>query len=74
MPLSDAQVAQFQTDGYLIVDQLLDETEIRDLRDRAEWVASGRAAHVDRERLQVEPNVAEGKDRAPIPTLTRCAR
>lgn len=64
MKLSAAQVERFRADGVLIVEGLLDEGEIAALRQRAEWVASGGASHVARERLQVEPRVAQGEAQA----------
>jgi ectoine hydroxylase-related dioxygenase (phytanoyl-CoA dioxygenase family) len=58
--LSEEQVKQFWKDGFLIVEDLLDEDEVTTLRTRAEWVASGEAPHIPNERLQVEPRVVEG--------------
>ena len=61
MKLSEQQVKQFQKDGVLIVEDLLDEAEVQTLRKRAEWVASGQASHISRGQLQVEPRVAKGE-------------
>ena len=54
-------MAQFWEDGFLVVEELLDQEEVSTLLQRAEWVATGQAPHVSKERLQVEPKVAEGK-------------
>lgn len=61
MKLSEDQVTQFWKDGFLVVEDLLDQEEVNTLLQRAEWIASGRAPHVLKGRLQVEPEVAEGK-------------
>ena len=64
MKLSETQVTRFREDGVLVVDDLLNADEVDALLDRAEWVASGRAPHVSKQRLQVEPDVREGKTAA----------
>ncbi len=61
MRLSKEQVEHFHQEGFLIVENLLDEDEIVGLRERAEQVACGEAVHVPRARLQVEPNVVKGE-------------
>ncbi len=61
MKLSPQQVEQFWQDGFLIVENLLNEQALTTLRERAEWVATGQAPHIDRQRLQVEPGVAAGE-------------
>jgi len=63
MTLSREKVAQFQADGVLVVEGLLDADEVALLRQRAERIASGQAAHVPPERLQVEPGVVKGETR-----------
>ena len=57
-------VDRFRQDGVLVVPGLLDEAEIIALRAQAEWVASGQAEHVASARIQVEPRVACGEERA----------
>lgn len=64
MQLSEEQVKQFWEDGYLIVENLLNEEEVATLRERAEWVANGTAPHIPKERLQVEPGVVAGEAQA----------
>jgi ectoine hydroxylase-related dioxygenase (phytanoyl-CoA dioxygenase family) len=64
MKLSEDRVRQFWNDGFLVVENLLDEDEIRILRDRAEWVAGGEASHIAKTLLQVEPQVAAGEAQA----------
>jgi phytanoyl-CoA hydroxylase len=61
MKLSETQVASFREEGVLVVEDLLDPDEVGALLARAEWVASGQAPHVTRQRLQVEPEVNSGK-------------
>ena len=57
-------VYRFRQDGVRVVPGLLDEAEIIALRARAEWVANGQAEHVASARLQVEPRVVRGEERA----------
>ncbi|MEZ4865951.1 MAG: phytanoyl-CoA dioxygenase family protein [Caldilineaceae bacterium] len=64
MKLTDAQVAQFWEDGFLIVDNLLDEAEVTALRQQIEWVIAGGAEHIAQNLLQVEPEVAAGRAQA----------
>ena len=59
--LSEEKIERFRADGFLVVKGLLDAGEVATLLERAEWVASGQADHVPSQRLQVEPEVAEGK-------------
>jgi ectoine hydroxylase-related dioxygenase (phytanoyl-CoA dioxygenase family) len=59
--LSEEQVAQFWEEGFLVVENLLDQEEVSTVLQHAEWVASGQAPHILKRRLQVEPDVAEGK-------------
>lgn len=60
MTISQNQVKQFWEDGFLIVEDLLDEDEIAVLRQRSDWIASGEADHIANNLLQVEPEVAAG--------------
>lgn len=64
MNLAARQVEQFWQDGFLIVENLLDEQELATLRAHADWVASGQATHITADRLQVEPGVAAGQAQA----------
>lgn len=64
MKLAAPQVEQFWQDGFLIVENLLDEQELATLRAHADWVASGQATHITADRLQVEPGVAAGQAQA----------
>ena len=64
MKLAAPQVEQFWQDGFLIVENLLDEQELATLRAHADWVASGQATHIAADRLQVEPGVAAGQAQA----------
>jgi phytanoyl-CoA hydroxylase len=61
LKLSPEQIGRFHSDGFLVVEQILSDEEIDVLSGRAEWVASGQAAHVPRARLQVEPAVVQGE-------------
>jgi phytanoyl-CoA hydroxylase len=61
MKLSEEQVTQFWAEGFLIVEDLLSPEEVGSVLQRAEWIASGQAPHVSKGRLQLEPEVAEGK-------------
>ncbi len=61
MGLSQAQVQQFRDDGVLVVEGLLNEEEVRILRERAEWVARGEASYSTERHVQVEPEVAAGE-------------
>lgn len=60
MRLSRAQVDEFALDGVIVVRALLTASEIEALRERIDWVVSGRS-HVPQKRLQVEPLVGAGK-------------
>ena len=62
--LAQKEIEEFKSDGVLIVRGLIDIDELTSLRERAEWIASGKASHVSPERLQVEPGVASGQARA----------
>jgi len=62
--LAQKEIEEFKSDGVLIVKGLIDIDELASLRERAEWIASGKASHVSPERLQVEPGVASGQARA----------
>ena len=59
------QIARFQEDGYIVVPGLLSTDELDRLRERADWIASGKAPHIEQERLQVEPVVTAGQRSAP---------
>ncbi len=59
--LTPDQIAFFQENGYLLVGEVLTDEELEILRERAEWIASGEAAHIPRECLQVEPRIARGE-------------
>ena len=61
MKLSEGQVKQYWEDGFVIVENVLDEDAVATLRKRAEWVASGEAPHISKERLQMEPRVVKGE-------------
>ena len=56
LKLSPKQIEQFHVNGLLVVEQLLTAKEVEVVSVRAEWIASGKAEHVPRERLQVEPS------------------
>jgi len=64
MDLSQAQIDQFWRDGFLIVEDLLDQGEIDALRERIAWVVAGKAKTIAPTLLQVEPDVAAGKAEA----------
>jgi ectoine hydroxylase-related dioxygenase (phytanoyl-CoA dioxygenase family) len=59
--LTAEQIAFFRENGYLIVGAILSDEEVARLREHAEWIASGEAAHVPAEYRQVEPRVAQGE-------------
>lgn len=61
MKLPETHVNRFREEGVLVVEDLLDADEVSALLERAEWVASGRAPHVSRKRLQLEPEVNAGR-------------
>ncbi len=61
MQLSNERVKQFWEDGFIIVENLLDPDEVASLLAHAEWVASGKASHIPKGQLQVEPHVGAGK-------------
>ena len=65
--LSRGQVEQFRRDGFLVVENLLSEDDMTAVRDRADLIAGGRAAHVPDDCVQVEPGLRDGplpEDRA----------
>ena len=61
MKLSRDKIEAFNKDGVLVVEGLLDADEVATMRERAEWVASGQAAHIPSERLQMESVVSKGE-------------
>ena len=64
MSLSKDQAGEYEGNGFIIVEDLLAEDEVAVLRKRAELVATGQLAHISKERLQVEPEVAAGEAQA----------
>lgn len=62
--LTPEQVAFFKENGYLVLPRLFTDAELEALRQRAEWIASGEAAHIPAECRQVEPGVAQGEQTA----------
>ena len=64
MGLSKEQIERFRDDGVLVVEGLLNEEEVRVLRERAEWVARGEASHISDRHMQVEPTVTAGEAEA----------
>ena len=64
MQLSNEQVEQFWEDGFIIVENLLDPDEVASLLAHAEWVASGKASHIPKGQLQIEPHVVAGEAQA----------
>jgi len=64
MKLTQEQIDQFWTDGFLIVEDLLDQTEINALRQRIASVLEGKLTAITPALLQVEPEVAAGKTEA----------
>jgi ectoine hydroxylase-related dioxygenase (phytanoyl-CoA dioxygenase family) len=65
MELGSEQVDFFQKNGFLVVENLLEEGELAALRSRVDLVASGDAVHIDSAQLQVEPDVEAGKEKTP---------
>ena len=73
MKLSTEQVERFHQEGFLIVENLLDEDELAGLRERAEQVARGEAVHVLRSDCRWNPMWSKARQ-APTPTRIPCAR
>jgi phytanoyl-CoA hydroxylase len=70
MELTAEQVAFFRENGYLLVGEILSAAEVEQLRERAEWIASGEAEHIPAHCLQVEPRVSRGEIAADDPILS----
>jgi len=64
MRLSEYQVVEYSENGFLIIENLLEEKEVEVLRKRAEQVASGQLPHISKDRIQIEPGVADGDSQA----------
>ena len=64
MSLSKDQLNEYEANGFIIVEGLLDEEEVAVLRKRADLVTSGQLAHIPKEQLQVEPGVVAGEAQA----------
>ncbi len=58
--LSRQQVEQFRRDGFLVVDDLLDEADVEPVKARAERIAAGDAPHVPDDCVQIEPALQAG--------------
>jgi len=52
--LSRQQVDFFHQNGYVAVESLLSPAEIQALAERSDLIGSGQAAHIPRERIQIE--------------------
>ncbi|HEX2324407.1 MAG TPA: phytanoyl-CoA dioxygenase family protein, partial [Chloroflexota bacterium] len=61
MGLSEAQVAQFHEQGFLIIEHLLEAEELEAMRKRAEEIARGELPEGSRVKRQVEPAVQRGE-------------
>jgi phytanoyl-CoA hydroxylase len=64
MGLSEAQVAQFHEQGFLIIEHLLEAEELEAMRKRAEEIARGELPEGSRVKRQVEPAVQRGEQDA----------
>ena len=64
MQLSDGLLKEYRENGFIIMEDLLNEEEIAVLRKRAELAATGQLSHIPKERLQVEPGVVAGEAQA----------
>ncbi|MBM4437871.1 MAG: phytanoyl-CoA dioxygenase family protein [Actinobacteria bacterium] len=58
--LTAEQVAQYDRDGWLVVEDVYTAAEIARLGERADLIASGRAPHIPPERIQLEKVVRDG--------------
>lgn len=58
--LTQPQVDQFMRDGFVVVEDLLDATEIAVLAERADLIASGKAEHVVKGMVQLEKVFRDG--------------
>ena len=57
MALTNEQKQEFETDGYLIVRNLLTQSEVKRVKRRADLIASGEAEHVPSQLIQQEPAI-----------------
>ena len=73
MALTQAEVAQFHEQGFLIVEDLLTPDEVAAMRARAEEIAQPDSPEQSRVLRQVEPAVARAK-RTRTTTSSRCGR
>ena len=64
MALTAKQKKHFDENGYLVVRNLLTQEEVGALKDRADLIASGEAAHVPEQWIQVEPSIRKGEIQA----------
>ncbi|MCZ6681291.1 MAG: phytanoyl-CoA dioxygenase family protein [Candidatus Poribacteria bacterium] len=61
MALTDEQKQSFEENGYLVIRNLLSRNQVETLRERADLIASGKAAHVPPRWIQEEPAIRRGE-------------
>ncbi len=59
-PLSATQVASFQRDGFLVVEDVLSANEVAALAAQADLIAAGEADHIPDANVQLEPAFLSG--------------
>ena len=57
--LTDAHITSFHRDGFVRVEDLLTRDEVAVLAERTDLIASGKAAHIPKERIQLEAKFRE---------------
>ena len=60
-PLSATQVASFQRDGFLVVEDVLSADEVATLAERADLIAAGETDHIPGASVQLEPVFLSGE-------------
>ena len=68
MKPSDEQVAQYEEDGFFVMERLMTDDEVEELRQRAEQIASGEV-DFPAARIEFEPNAAP--DASPMDRLRK---
>jgi len=62
--LSKTQLTEYQNNGFLILENLLDADEVKTLGDRIIQASNGELLHLPQDRFEIEKEVVEGKVKA----------
>ena len=69
--LTKTQLSEYQNNGFLILENLLDSDEVKTLGNRINQASNGELLHLPQDRFEIEPEVVEGKIEIERGTRTR---